>query len=140
MSVELLPASLRAPAIGDGSFPAGTPIAVPGPAGTVAVETLARGDAVLTLAGPVAVRHVERRRIEPAAAGPDAPVRARLIPVRVAAGAFGEGQPAAELLLPPEGLVHVIDPAAPLGVLVPVGALVNGETIRLDGAIRMAPR
>lgn len=132
MSVELLPASLRAPAIGDGSFPAGTPIAVPGAAGTVAVEALARGDAVLTLAGPVAVRHAERRRVEPQATGPDAPLRARLMPVRVRAGAFGEGQPAADLLLPPEGLVHVIDAAAPLGVLVPVGALVNGETIRRE--------
>lgn len=132
MSVELLPASLRAPAIGDGSFPAGTPIAVPGSDGAVAVEALVRGDAVLTLAGPVAVRHVERRRIAPAAGGPDAPPRLRAMPVRVAAGAFGEGQPTADLLLPPEGLVHVIDAAAPLGVLVPVGALVNGETIRRE--------
>ena len=68
MSIDLLPAALRQPAIGDGSFPAGTPIAVPSGDGApteVMVETLVRGDRVLTLAGPVAVRHVTTTRIEP---------------------------------------------------------------------------
>ena len=44
-AVELLPAALRQAAIGDGSFPAGTPIAVPSADGApteVAVEALAR--------------------------------------------------------------------------------------------------
>ncbi len=135
MSIDLLPAALRQPAIGDGSFPAGTPIAVPSGDGApteVMVETLVRGDRVLTLAGPVAVRHVTTTRIEPAARGPDAPPRARLIPVRVTAGAFGEGQPVADLVLPPEQMVHVLDATLPQGALVPLGALVNGTTIRRE--------
>ena len=135
MSIDLLPAALRQPAIGDGSFPAGTPIAVPSGDGApteVAVESLVRGDRVLTLAGPVAVRHVTTIRIEPPASGPDAPPRPRLIPVRVEAGAFGEGQPVADLVLPPEQMVHVLDAALPQGALVPLGALVNGMTIRRE--------
>jgi hypothetical protein len=128
-----LPPSLLQPAIGDGSFPAGTPIAVASADGApreVAVESLARGEKVLTLSGPVAVRHVA---VAPAA-GPGSPPRARLIPVRIAAGAFGEGQPAADLVLPPETMVHVLDAALPQGGLVPLGALVNGETIRREPA------
>lgn len=130
MSATLLPPSLTQPAIGDGSFPAGTPIAVPSPDGAPterAVETLARGDKVLTLAGPVTVRHVATARQEPAS-----PPRQRVIPVRVAAGAFGEGQPVADLLLAPEQPVHVLDAGLPHGALVPVGALVNGESIRRE--------
>lgn len=135
MSADLLPVSLRQPAIGDGSFPAGTPMAVPSSDGApteVAVEALVRGDRVLTLAGPVTVRHVTVTRLDPPVIGPDAPPRPRLIPVRVAAGAFGEGQPVAELLLPPEQMVHVLDAALPQGALVPLGALVNGMTIRRE--------
>lgn len=130
MSATLLPPSLTQPVIGDGSFPSGTPIAVPSTDGAPterAVETLARGDKVLTLAGPVVVRHVAAARHEPAA-----PARQRVIPVRVAAGAFGEGQPVADLLLAPEQPVHVMDAGLPNGALVPVGALVNGETIRRE--------
>ncbi len=137
MSIDLLPAALRQPAIGDGSFPAGTPIAVPSGDGApteVMVEALMRGDRVLTLAGPVSVRHVTTTRIEPPARGPDAPPRARLIPVRVTAGAFGEGQPVADLVLPPEQMVHVLDATLPQGALVPLGALVNGTTIRREAA------
>ncbi len=137
MSVEMLPAALRQPAIGDGSFPAGTPIAVPSGDGApteVMVEALVRGDRVLTLAGPVTARHVTVTRVEPPAIGPDAPLRPRLIPVRVAAGAFGEGQPVAELVLPPEQMVHVLDAGLPQGALVPLGGLVNGSTIRREPA------
>ncbi len=130
MSATLLPPSLTQPVIGDGSFPAGTAIAVPSPDGAPterAVETLARGDKVLTLAGTVTVRHVASTRQEPAS-----PQRQRVIPVRVAAGAFGEGQPVVDLLLAPEQPVHVLDAGLPHGALVPVGALVNGETIRRE--------
>ncbi len=130
MSATLLPPSLTQPAIGDGSFPEGTPIAVPSTDGAPTerpVESLARGDMVLTLAGPVAVRHVATTRHEPGALP-----RQRLMPVRVVAGAFGEGQPVADLLLAPEQPVYVLDAALPHGALVPVGALVNGETIRRE--------
>jgi hypothetical protein len=127
MTATLLPPSLIQPAIGDGSFPAGTPIAVPSTDGGPTerpVESLARGDKVLTLAGPVAVRHVATTRHAP---GPLP--RERLVPVRVAAGAFGEGQPVADLLLAPEQPVYVLDAALPQGALAPVGALVNGASI-----------
>lgn len=130
MSATLLPPSLTQPVIGDGSFPAGTPIAMPSPDGAPterAVETLARGDKVLTLAGTVTVRHVASTRQELAS-----PQRQRVIPVRVAAGAFGEGQPVVDLLLAPEQPVHVLDASLPHGALVPVGALVNGESIRRE--------
>ncbi|MCC6716350.1 MAG: Hint domain-containing protein, partial [Acetobacteraceae bacterium] len=135
MSADLIPAALRQPAIGDGSFPVGTPIAVPSADGApteMAVEALARGDMVLTLAGPVAVRHVGRSRQDPPELGPDAPPRPRLIPIRVAAGAFGEGQPVMDLLLPPQQAVHVLDAGLPDGALVALGALVNGATIRRE--------
>jgi len=130
-----LPPSLTQPPIGDGSFPAGTPIAVASPDGApteLPVESLARGDKVLTLGGPVAVRHVTLTRLDQPQAGPDQPLRARVVPVRVAAGAFGEGQPVADLLLPPEALVHMLDSTLPQGALVPLGALVNGTTIRRE--------
>jgi len=130
MSATLLPPSLAQPAIGDGSFPAGTLIAVSSPNGAPTerpVESLARGDKVLTLAGPVAVRHVATTWHEPGSL-----LRQRLMPVRVAAGAFGEGQPMADLLLAPEQPVHVLDAGLPHGALVPIGALVNGETIRRE--------
>jgi hypothetical protein len=91
------------------------------------VETLARGDKVLTLAGTVTVRHVEATRHEHGN-----PPRQRVIPVRVAPGAFGEGQPVVDLLLAPEQPVHVLDAGLPHGALVPVGALVNGESIRRE--------
>ena len=140
MSATVLPPSLTQPAIGDGSFPAGTPIAVPSANGAPTerpVESLARGEKVLTLAGPVTVRHVattrqEPGRQEPGRQDPGAPPRQRLMPVRVAAGAFGEGQPAADLLLPPESLVHALDATLPQGALVPIGALVNCDTIRRE--------
>jgi hypothetical protein len=44
-------------------------------------------------------------------------------PVRVAAGAFGEGRPGRELFLSPDHAVYVE------GVLIPVRCLVNGSTI-----------
>ena len=138
MTAELIPDALRQAAIGDGSFLAGTPIAVPsgdGAPGEKLVESLVRGDRVLTLGGPVAVRHVAGRRIAAAPTGPDTPLRPRVIPVRVAAGAFGDGQPVADLLLPPEQLMHVLDAALPDGALVPLGALVNGTTIRREPQI-----
>lgn len=113
--------------IGDGSFPSGTRIAVPGPDGgpaEVAVESLRQGDAVQTLAGAVAVRHVTTTTIAPA------PVLA--IPVRIAAGAMGGGLPRRDLVLPAEQLLHLRDATIPDGALAPLGALVNGATIRRE--------
>jgi len=111
---------------GDGSFPAGTPIATP--QGEATVETLAPGDAVLTLRGPATVRHVATTLHDPATAP------TRLLPVLVARDACGEGKPRADLLMPPQQLLYVKDAALPQGALAAVGALVNGTTIRRTGA------
>jgi hypothetical protein len=111
---------------GDGSFPAGTPIATP--EGEVPVERLARGDLVLTPRGPIPVRHATAITADPATAP------ARLLPVLVAAGACGGGLPRADLLMPPQQLLYVQDEALPDGGLAAIGALVNGAGIRRSDA------
>ncbi len=132
------------PAIGDGSFPAGTAIAVPAPENSsdggatreAAVETLARGDAVLTLAGPAALRHVGATTLDPVRDPAARDLPARLVPVRVAAGAFGRGVPHADLLMPPQQMIYIRDAALPEGALVPLGALVNAVSIRREPQTR----
>lgn len=100
-------------------FAAGTRIATP--AGPVAIETLAEGNLV-TLArcgGSARVRWVGRRSL--VRPGPDT------APLRIAAGAFGPGAPARDLLLSPEHAVYTEIGGVP--VLVPVRALQNGGSI-----------
>jgi hypothetical protein len=100
-------------------FAAGTRIATP--QGPVAVESLKVGDEVCTVLGgkPQAITWVGHRRID--CAKHNAP---RLVwPVRIAAGAFGRGQPSRDLLLSPDHAVYVD------GVLIPVKHLLNGATI-----------
>jgi hypothetical protein len=99
-------------------FAAGTRIATE--RGEVAVEELRIGDAVLTAGGAarpivwIGERLVDcRRHPQPALAWP----------VRVRAGAFGEGLPVRDLLLSPDHSVFVD------GVLIPIRYLVNGATI-----------
>jgi autotransporter passenger strand-loop-strand repeat protein len=91
------------------------------PRGEIRVEELQIGDAVITLAGEEAPkiiwighRHIPLlRHRRPALAQP----------VRIAAGAFGAGQPARDLLLSPDHAVFHE------GVLIPAKALVNGVNI-----------
>jgi hypothetical protein len=98
-------------------FMAGTWIRTPG--GVVAVEALRPGDAVLTADGRVDVVHrLCRQTVAPLSGDP-----AGLLPVRLRAGALGEGVPRRDLLLSPHQAV-LID-----GVLVQAGALVNGSSI-----------
>jgi len=120
--------------IGDGSFPAGTAIAVPAATtpNEVAVETLARGDTVLSMAGPARLRHVGTTTLDPHTQPAARDVPARLVPVRVAAGAFGDGLPRHDLLLPPQQMVYIRDASIPEGALVPLGALVNATSIRRE--------
>ncbi|OJW25141.1 MAG: hypothetical protein BGO51_27850 [Rhodospirillales bacterium 69-11] len=89
--------------------------------GPVAVEALRVGDALPTcLDGRMRrIRWIGRRHVA-CAAHPD-PARVR--PVRIAAGAFGEGLPRRDLYLSPDHAIHVD------GVLVPVKHLVNGTSI-----------
>jgi fibronectin-binding autotransporter adhesin len=99
-------------------YAAGTRILTP--RGEVAVERLREGDLVLTVSGRaqpiiwIGHRRVDFRRH---------PRRARVLPVRVTAHAFGEGRPKRDLLLSPDHAVFADD------VLIPVRYLVNGRTI-----------
>jgi hypothetical protein len=95
----------------------GTHVATPD--GERPVESLAIGDVVLTTEGGVRpVRWIGRQTIVTAFADP-----LRSWPVRVSAGALGEGVPHRPLLLSPDHAL-LID-----GLLVQAGALVNATTI-----------
>lgn len=101
-------------------FMPGTLVATP--AGDVPVETLERGDLVLTAEGRAAPivwmgrQTVSRRFADPL----------RVLPVRIGAGALGEGLPRRDLLVSPDHALFLD------GVLVHAGALVNGSTIRQE--------
>jgi Hint domain len=100
-------------------FRAGTRIATP--RGDIPVERLQVGDRVLThSSGAKAIIWIGRRGID-CRRHPD-PVR--VLPVRVAAHAFGPGLPLRDLFLSPGHAVFVD------GDLIPVKCLLNGTTIR----------
>lgn len=100
-------------------FGAGTLIATP--EGEKAVETLEIGDMILTDDGKtVPVKWLGRQTVMPIFAGE----RAR--PVRVSAGALGNGLPHTELVLTADHAL-IID-----GLAINAGALVNGTTITQD--------
>ncbi len=91
--------------------------------GEVAVEALQVGDIVVTASGEERpIRWIGNRKVECRSAVD----RAGLLPVRIAAGAFGEGRPARNLLVSPGHHICV----DVLGeVLIPAIRLVNGTTI-----------
>lgn len=98
-------------------FLSGTAISTPD--GAVAVESLAIGDLVLTAGGTsVPVRWIGRQRVVTMF-----DVAERLRPVRVRAGALGQGLPERDLVLTSDHALLIDD------VLVNAGALVNGATI-----------
>jgi autotransporter-associated beta strand protein len=89
--------------------------------GEVAVESLRVGDRLATLiaSGLQTIRWIGHRRVDCRRHASPASV----LPIRVAAGAFGEGLPARALLLSPDHAVYVD------GVLIPVKYLVNDSSI-----------
>ena len=91
--------------------------------GEVAVEALAVGDVTVTAAGAErAIRWLGYRAVDCRRH----PRPNEVLPVRIAAHAFGEGRPARDLVLSPGHSVCV----DMLGeVLIPASALVNGTTI-----------
>jgi hypothetical protein len=107
-------------------FAAGTRIATP--RGAAPIEALREGDAVVTAAGKqariqwIGWRHVDCRRHQQ----PE-----DVWPVRIAAGAFGDGRPASPLFLSPDHAVFIAgnDAAGAPGVLIPIRYLVNGASI-----------
>ncbi len=99
-------------------FARGTRISTPG--GSVLVEDARPGDLVLTATGDaLPIRWTGRRHVDC-----DRHSRpAQVWPVRVLAGAFGDGAPNSDLYLSPDHAVYVDD------VLIPVKYLINGSTI-----------
>ena len=99
-------------------YAAGTRILTP--RGEIAIERLREGDLVQTISGRaqpidwIGHRRVDFRRH---------PNRDRVLPVRIAAHAFGPNQPRRELLLSPDHAVFVED------VLIPIRHLINGTTV-----------
>jgi hypothetical protein len=122
------PQSLGATVTNSGStfvvcFLAGTRIATP--TGDAAVDDLAIGDLVLTADGRAApVRWVGVQTVVTFFA--DA---LRSFPIRITAGALGEGLPVRDLCVSPDHAL-MLD-----GVLVQAGALVNGATIVRETAM-----
>ncbi len=102
-------------------FATGTRIRTP--SGDVPVEALRGGDHVLTADGTaqpvvwIGHRHVACHRH---------PRPRQVLPVRIAAGAFGDGLPCRDLILSPDHAVFIED------VLIPVQYLVNGRTITVE--------
>jgi len=102
-------------------FLAGTRIRTPD--GEVPVEALRVGDPVLTASGEVRpIVWIGQRRI----ACHRHPRPHKVLPVRIAAGAFGTGLPRRDLLLSPDHAVYAE------GVLIPVKHLVNAITVRQE--------
>ncbi|WP_419728005.1 Hint domain-containing protein [Lichenicola sp.] len=89
-------------------------------AGEMPIEQLAIGDRVLTAVGGVeTIRWIGRRSYDSRfVAG-----RADILPVRIAAGALGQGRPRRDLLVSPQHAISLH------GVLVPAVALINGVSI-----------
>jgi hypothetical protein len=99
-------------------FAEGTLIATPD--GERAVETLSVGDTVLLASGETQnIVWIGRRRIDVR----HHPNPVSVMPVRIAAGAFGQGLPRNDLFLSPDHAVFVN------GVLIPIKYLVNFRTI-----------
>ena len=104
-------------------FLAGTMIATP--AGETPVESLAIGDLVLTADGRAApVRWVGVQTVVSVFAD-----RLRSFPIRITAGALGEGLPVRDLFVSPDHALFLD------GALVQAGALVNGTTIAREKAM-----
>ncbi|OUI93295.1 hypothetical protein HK19_14040 [Acetobacter persici] len=103
----------------------GTPCYCPGTliqteAGERPVETLEIGDRLVTRDGALRpIRWIGRRAYD----GRFAAGRTDIMPVRIAAGALGNGLPRRDLVISPLHAMFL------LGVLVPAHALVNGQTI-----------
>jgi hypothetical protein len=106
-------------------FVAGTSIAVRH--GATPVDDLREGDEVATVSGLYErVVWIGRREVDLAALHDDGPAR----PIRIAAGAFGEGLPCRELGLSGGNAVFSG------GVFVPIRSLINGSTVSTNRSVR----
>jgi uncharacterized membrane protein len=88
--------------------------------GEAAVENLTVGDLVVTASGEARpIKWIGRREVDCARH----PEPKKVWPIRVSAGAFGEGKPSRDLWLSPGHNIEIE------GVLAPISALVNGKTV-----------
>ena len=88
--------------------------------GEVAVEDLCEGDQVLTVSGRAQpIRWIGHRHVDFL----NHSNRQRVLPVRIAAHAFGRGMPERALVLSPDHAVFVED------VLIPIRHLISGTTV-----------
>lgn len=107
-------------------FAAGTGITTA--TGRVPVEALRVGERVPTVSGRLAtVRWIGHRALDLQRH----PHPENVMPVRVRAGAFGEGTPARDLVLSPDHAVLVE------GTLIPVRHLINGVSVTQDARTRV---
>jgi hypothetical protein len=107
-------------------FMAGTRIMTPH--GEVAVEALREGDEVLTVSGQAKRIVWIGKRLTDCSRHPEVE---KILPVRIAAGAFGPDLPRRDLYLSPEHAVFAE------GVMIPVRELVNGTSI-VQERVRLA--
>ena len=99
-------------------YAAGTRILTP--RGEIAIERLREGDAVVTVSGTARpIRWIGHRRVD-LRRHPD---KQRVMPIRIAPHAFGEGRPTRALILSPDHAVFVDN------VLIPIKYLVDGVSV-----------
>jgi Hint domain len=89
------------------------------PCGEAAIQTLRRGDSVMTADNRIAViSWIGRQTVSTRFADP-----VRCLHIRIRAGALGDGEPSRDLLVSPDHAILIDD------VLIQAGALVNGTSI-----------
>ena len=99
------------------------------PRGPVAVEDLAEGELVVTASGEaVRIVWIGHRRVR--CALHPAPEKVR--PVRIRAGAFGDGLPACDLWLSPDHAVFAEDVLIPARLLVDDGGVTQVEVVEVE--------
>lgn len=103
-------------------FYPGTRIATPD--GARAVEELAAGEMVLTQNGPAPLRWVAQSKISLRFAD-----KLRAMPVRIRAGALGDGLPALDLLVSPDHALFIQDVLVQAGALVGLAGIERAEEV-----------
>jgi hypothetical protein len=94
--------------------------------GAIPVEQLRVGQRVITPEGGRPITWIGHRRLDPRRH----PKPSRILPVRIAAGAFGPGVPERDLFLSPDHAIYWE------GVLIPIRHLLNGGTVAQTGQLQ----
>jgi len=94
--------------------------------GAIPVEQLRVGQRVITPEGGRPITWIGHRRLDPRRH----PRPSQILPVRIAAGAFGPGVPERDLFLSPDHAIYWE------GVLIPIRYLLNGSTVAQTGQLQ----